>query len=138
MITKTPKILFKYKSISDEKSLERTLDILQNKRLYLSNRSQLNDPFEGVFTPIEIPAAGNSLFVNNDMEYFHFTEICDHFKILSLSETVFSPQMWAYYSDSYKGICIGFYNGERFKNLKRVKYALPSDSWKCLDDHKAI
>ena len=43
-----PKLLFKYKSLSNDTTKMNTLDILKNNRLYLPNREKLNDCFEGI------------------------------------------------------------------------------------------
>ena len=138
MQTQKPKILFKYKSVIGRKTIKNTFDIFKNNQIYLPNCAQLNDPFEGNFTQIGIGVAGNGIYAANDMKHYHFTEILNQFKILSFSETAFSPQMWAYYTDSYKGICIGFYNNSHFKNLKQVQYSMPSDNFKLLDNHNTI
>lgn len=117
-----PKLIFKYKSLSGVKSRDYTLDILKNHRLFLPKRCDLNDPMEGCYTPVFCGIAGASIYESTDEESYFLKEERDKYKILSFSATCFSPQMWAYYTDSYTGICVGFKNTKSFKNLTKVKY----------------
>ena len=39
--------LYKYKGITDDKSLDRVIDIIKSHKIYVSARSKLNAPAEG-------------------------------------------------------------------------------------------
>lgn len=120
-----PKLLFKYKSLHKSNSMY-AFDIIKNNRLYLSNRKQLNDPMEGIYTPIQLSTCGSSIVYVSELEQGPITEERDKYRILSLSATAFSPQMWAYYADSYRGICFAFYNRNQFLSVEQVIYAEPN------------
>ena len=120
-----PKLLFKYKAFT-KKNKRYIFDIIKNNRLYLANRKELNDPLEGIYTPIELSKCGLAICRSQDIEQSPVAEERDKYRILSLSSTAFSPQMWAYYADSYRGICFGFYNHGQFSNVQKVIYKVPN------------
>lgn len=106
-------LLYKYKSL---RTIDHTLDILLNQRLYCSPYIELNDPFEGLFSAlIRIPpkerikyllfrlpdSFGVSKSVN-DLPY----DSKDQVRICSLSSSPSDVLLWSHYADGHKGIAI--------------------------------
>lgn len=121
----TPNLLFKYKSFN-KKNKRYIFDIIKRNRVYLANRKELNDPLEGIYTPIELSTCGAGICRSQEIEQFPVAEERNRYRILSLSSTAFSPQMWGYYADSYRGVCFGFYNHGQFSDANEVIYASPN------------
>jgi hypothetical protein len=113
------KILFKYKAIETIEQLSHVLEILDDNKLYLAKCSELNDPFEGVINfIIENDKKDNDIDKKLNKER-------DKYRICSLSKDCFSKLMWSHYSDSFKGVCIGFYsyaNNSFFQRAEEVSY----------------
>lgn len=57
-----------------------------------------------------------------DDEDMAIANIRRQYKILSLSETCFSPSMWAHYADNFYGICIGYWTDGVFSEAQKMKY----------------
>ena len=55
------KIYYKYKSIRDLIDLDRILDIINNKRIYMPSFDELNDPFESYLVNFNLSYAGASI-----------------------------------------------------------------------------
>ncbi len=131
---KEPKLLFKYKSVEYSLDLQRLLDGLKNNYLYLPTVRKLNDSLEGKGTH----------FILNDSSVFE-SEKANEYRILSLSATCFSPVMWAHYADNRKGICLGFYRGNRldcrnksvFQCAEKVVYENSRKVFSC-DEKSAV
>lgn len=118
-----PRILYKYKSISTIEDLERILDIVKSKKIYMPKYDQLNDPLEGAGYNISISGwAGCSLAIEADEELFPIEDEKKRFRILSLSSDPISPQLWAHYSNNYSGVCLCFSTDGVFGEAKPVKY----------------
>ena len=86
-----PEFLFKYKALNTEESIKRTVDILQDHRIFMPNYEQLNDPLEG--------ANARLLGIDQTVR----DEIRKKWQILALSSDCFLPTLWAYYADNYTG-----------------------------------
>ena len=115
-----PPLLFKYKAISKP---DRIADIFNNNQLYFPDRDYLNDPFEGIKTEIKTWGfAGISICTQTDTEYSFVEKKRREYRILSLSETCFSPLMWAHYAAQYKGLCLCYRTDKSFNQAKRVEY----------------
>ncbi len=85
---------FKYRDLSN---LERFIDILLRKRLYMSTYSELNDPMEGVFLYDSSISSENIRIVRNQKKK---TYIC------SLSRKCNNMLMWSHYAKGHTGCCI--------------------------------
>jgi Protein of unknown function (DUF2971) len=93
-------ILYKYRSLAN---FERILDIILNQRLYCSARSELNDPFEGIYRVIYFQLEGKDISTKQD--YKHIKDLGgSEIKICSLSSSLGDVRLWAYYADGHKGI----------------------------------
>lgn len=129
-------ILYKYKNLAEQQSFNYALESLENKYLYFSRPSELNDPFD---CQIQID------FNANDKEYLEWIKdnrnrikannrlatvdgikkliqedkvvngltnmgkyIVDKNHLLSLTTDCMNESMWALYAGNYNGICIGY------------------------------
>lgn len=129
-------LLYKYKSLESKKSKDYALESLNEKYLYFSRPSELNDPFD---CQIQID------FETNDEKYeswkshnitklgpnnrLHTIEgknktlsedrtqngmelvrqrLVEKNHLLSLSEDCLNESMWALYAGNYNGICVGY------------------------------
>lgn len=71
-------------------SLNRVVDILDNHRLYLSDGTNFNDPFE-------ITVADKKKHEIRHIKGLH---------ILSLTSSYRNKLIWSHYTDSHKGVCL--------------------------------
>jgi|TARA_B110000093_G_C12819595_1_gene346350 hypothetical protein len=94
-------------------SAEYGLENLKNRRLKVSDFSNVNDPFE--LLGIELRDKGVRKAVN-----FEKLQISKKCGLLCFSEDKYNPVQWAHYADNHKGVCLGFDIPE--KKLKKVKY----------------
>ena len=120
---KFPHLIFKYRSLDSSIELTRTIDILQNHRLFMSPPKYLNDPFEG----------GNVSYLPKDtIDLFEAEK--KKCRILSLSEDCFSAPLWAHYASNCTGVCIGFFTYKKFKRIVQIRYMKTIDKkqwWAC-------
>lgn len=108
---KLPHLIFKYRSLYSSIELTRTIDILQNHRLFMSPSKYLNDPFEG----------GNVDYLPKDtIDLFEVEK--KKCRILSLSENCFSAPLWAHYASNCTGVCIGFSTYKKFERITPMQY----------------
>ena len=134
-MTPLPRLFFKYRPLSDDKLINRSLQIIDNHELYFPNRKSLNDPFEGINGRFWVPGsgyAGISMPVVADEEIPFVAEIRNKYKILSLSEDCFSPLMWALYADEGRGLCFCFRSDGSFRKANTVAYREPDTSEKTI------
>lgn len=125
-VSEKPKYIYKYKSLpvdSNDQQLEWCLDVIENHRLYFPTPSVLNDPLEGQAALVWPAVAGGS--ISREEGKLHATqadELNKH-RILSLSCSATSPQMWGLYAGNYTGICFVFSTENRaFSKVKPVIY----------------
>ena len=118
-----PNALYKYKSLSTTADIERLLEIIKGKKIYLPRYDQLNDPLEGAGYNIEINGwAGCSIAIAADEELSPIEDEKKRFRILSLSSDPVSPQLWSHYSNNYDGVCLCFSTKGVFSGAKPVIY----------------
>lgn len=115
------KIYYKYKSIRDLIDLDRILDIINNKRIYMPSYDELNDPFESYLVNFNLSYAGSSITEAAGERPSIINEIFKPYGILSLTDNCRNQAMWASYSNMYKGICLGFENLPKVKPIKYIK-----------------
>ncbi len=89
------------------------IENLKNRRLKVSDFSNVNDPFE--LLGIELRDKDVRKAVN-----FEKSKISKRYGLLCFSENKYNPVQWAHYADNHKGVCLGFDIPE--KKLKKVKY----------------
>lgn len=106
--------VYKYRSNSDEKILNRDVTSFKNNNFFASNFNNLNDPFEANFNEsiIESTKILESIFNVKISEINKAFQEVKSYKeklgIFSLSRNHLSEQMWAYYANSNKGYCIEY------------------------------
>ena len=115
------KIYYKYKSIRDLIDLDRILDIINNKRIYMPSYDELNDPFESYLVNFNLSCAGSSIIEAAGERPSIIDEIFKKYGILSLTDNCRNQAMWASYANMYKGICLGFENLPEVKPIKYIK-----------------
>lgn len=123
--------LYKYRSLEtiyDNKGniiydgVDRCIDIIKNNRLYFPTREQLNDPYEGIATPIKLGISGEGMFSSLGFIHPYIEGIMNQYRVLSLSGTPLSMQMWAHYAANYKGICFEFGTNGVLGKANKVQY----------------
>ena len=118
-----PRLIFKYKPITSLVDLQRVIDIIKNNKLFIPNRTELNDPLEGQGFRYCPGYAGCSMYIENDLEDPVVKEILNRYRILSLSANGFSPQLWAHYANTYSGICFCYRTDKSFNKIQKVIYS---------------
>ena len=117
-----PHYLFKFKGVTSEADIERIIDILHNKRIFLPNPTQLNDPFEGLSVKANFGYAGSGYRAALGYPDVFYRDVLSQFKVLSLSSIINSPIMWAHYGMEYKGCCLIISTKNIFEHLYPVIY----------------
>lgn len=104
-----PKTLFKYFSLTDNLSLnEQKLETLQQKKIFMSNVKDLNDPFDNkayFYRPEELK--------KYERLAEHGGKLIDDFSVFSkvsslTSNNVNSMPMWAHYANNHTGFCVSY------------------------------
>ena len=94
-------------------SAEYGIDNLKNRRLKISDFSNVNDPFE--LLGIELRDKDVRQAVK-----FEKSKISSESGLLCFSEDKYNPVQWAHYAENHKGVCLGFDVPEKL--LRKVKY----------------
>lgn len=125
-----PSVLYKYRALHPQASRKITLDALTRNEVYFSRPSDFNDPFEGQCS-ISLTGQDRGRWTALE-EYDDFELIEAHrersreaLRVFCLSERKDSLMMWSHYSNSHRGICLGFdasSEGEWFGLASPVRY----------------
>lgn len=102
--------------------VDRCVDIILNNRMYFPTREQLNDPYEGIATPISLGVCGEGMFSSMGFVHPYIEKIMNQYRVLSLSGTPLSMQMWAHYAANYRGICFEFGTNGVLGKANKVQY----------------
>lgn len=104
-----PDVLYKYMSLSDDESLNsQKFETLAQKKIYLSDIKDFNDPFDGkayyynpdLLKKYEWLAPYGGRFID---DFTHFQ------KATSLSSNgINSMPMWAHYAGNHRGFCVSY------------------------------
>ena len=113
--------LFKFRSLGDDDSLRRAIQILETGEFWCSKLWDMNDPMEGVFIG-ERTAISASVFSRVFSEK-NKCVICS----FSAERAFKSPSMWGYYANGFKGIAVEIEVDK--KEVHRVKYAPDVAKW---------
>ncbi len=104
-----PDVLYKYYSFTNDQKLnEIKIDTLAKNRVYLSDLSQFNDPFDG-----------RAIFYNTDeLNKFDILKeykgvLIDDFASYNISTSLsaagsMNMSMWAHYANNHKGYCVSY------------------------------
>ncbi len=117
-----PPLLYKFKSLENKTNYEYVKDIIENFRLYAPNRSQVNDPFEGLSLNILIGVAGVGYCWDSGVLHPIVIDLFDKFRYISFSSEARNPLLWAYYASNYSGVCFEFSTLHTFHNVCKVEY----------------
>lgn len=116
-------VLGKYRSLGSALELCRVLDILENKRLYLSPVAALNDPLEGRGLSYHINGyAGMSILINAGFLPAPVKGSIENHEVLCLTSNCASPQMWVHYADGFRGVCICMKQAGSLSLAEKVEY----------------
>lgn len=135
------KLLYKFKNLSSEANItydaeynkikldipikcnfERVLDIVENNRIYVPKRSEVNDPFEGTVIKTSYGYAG-SWYHNIRKELpTRAIDNLNKYRFLSLSSKANRPQMWGYYAGTFTGVCLVFSTQKSFEDYQDILY----------------
>lgn len=126
---KVPEYLYKYKSCSEEKDINRILEIIEKNRIYVPKRIQLNDPLEGyILDNINFAIMGNWYYQCQNRSSVLVEDILNEYRILSLSAKCDNPVMWAHYAGNYSGVCLKFSTKGAFSKAKELEYLMKKAS----------
>lgn len=123
--------LYKYRSLETiynnkgdivYNGVERCVDIIKNNRLYFPLREKLNDPYEGIATPVELCVIGMDIYESMGLLHPSIEDRMNQYRILSLSGDNSSMQMWAHYAANYMGICFEFGTNGILGTASKVTY----------------
>lgn len=117
--------LYKYRGLGDDdgEKLKRTLDIIENHRLYFPTRDGLNDPLEGMKQPIYFGYMGARRYIDLGLVQPQVKDYLNKFRILSLCAEGDNMQMWAHYANNYNGVCIAFKKNQGiFRAARQISY----------------
>lgn len=89
---------YKYKSLNN---IERFLDIIAYKRLYVPKYNELNDPMEGYY---QCSLKDDESYIKDFLTKVH--DLKSGVRILSLTTSYDNFLMWSHYCDGHKGVCI--------------------------------
>ena len=132
-------LLYKYRALSNPES---ALDILLNQRLYCSRYSELNDPFEGLFSEtirnpigdsaVQYPFGSFGLLVPSGERKRTKSvarslddlplESRDQIRICSLSASAYDVLLWSHYAEGHNGIAIEIDVSGLEATIHEVKY----------------
>ncbi len=119
--------LYKYRSFENYEYIK---DILVNCRLYCSNYTKLNDPFEGQFIEA-IDFSGNATLLQDTKKNNVITCLNDlidpqyehgDYRICSLSSDLSDVRLWAHYGGGHKGVAIEIDFSDHPAELHSVTY----------------
>lgn len=117
-----PKYVFKFKSITAE-NLQHSLEIIYDHKLYLSSRTELNDPMECGIGIVSLGVMGAGQYAEIGIPHPAVESLMDAYKILSLTSLYNSPQMWAHYANNYSGVCFVFSSKGALSDIRKVSYS---------------
>lgn len=116
-------IVYKFKSLENEKLAKEAFEIIEDGRIYLSRWDKLNDPIEGYFSYWNEDFA---LKVSDEKKSYH---------VCSFSRFYANSLLWSYYANGFKGVCIAVeINDPDLRNVKYLKRIPEYEHW----DERAV
>lgn len=116
--------LFKFKK-NDNNDLPYILDIIVNKRIFLSTSDSMNDPDEGRW---KREGEGEDEYQWGDLpgNYFELKkrlhDRVDKQRFTCFVENINNPLMWAHYAGGFRGVAFEFEIDENVHDLRKIKY----------------
>ena len=124
-----PFFLYKYKPLpqrllneQDYKQLDYVLEILEDHKLYIPLRDELNDPMESSAVYVSLGIPGYGWAKECGMLHPTLKDTLDSFRILSLTDSPFITPMWANYANNSHGVCIMFQTYSVLSDVQPVVY----------------
>lgn len=117
-----PKIVYKYKPLVTECDNIYLKDILNNNRIYLPNRKDLNDPLEGI-CDMNFGFAGSMYYRDENKIHTSFESEIDKFRVLAVTRSCTSIPLWAHYASKHSGICLGLRTNKSLSEIRKVNYS---------------
>ena len=119
--TQIPTRLFKYYSLTENKDInESKLKYLQESKIFLSEFSGFNDPFEGKLFRFDEEKLRKCGWDKNKVERY-YNSLKSGFKYACFSKTNENNMpMWAYYANNHQGFCVEYIFCD-----KQKKYIFP-------------
>lgn len=114
--------LFKFRSLADEESFERTLQIIETGKFWCSKLWYLNDPMEGVYSH-----RSDELEQHQIDSFFGEKNSCV-ICCFSGEKAFENPTMWGYYAGGFRGVAIEIQLTER-QRPREVRYASTATKW---------
>lgn len=108
--TQIPTKLVKYYSLNDDdESVNKSkIRYLKEQRIFLSQFSGFNDPFEGKFFRFDKEKLESSGW-DKDMVAYYYNSVAAGFRYTCLSNTDENNMpMWAYYANNHQGFCVEY------------------------------
>lgn len=104
-----PEVLFKYYSLSNDKELnDKKLQTLMNRKIYMSEFKDFNDPFDGkgfFYNPDNLKSIDWLIPYSGRL----IDDFTAYFKGTSLTKNgVHSMPMWAHYGGNHTGFCVSY------------------------------
>jgi hypothetical protein len=87
-------IVFRFRSLEAKSGVTRAFDIIENKRLYLADWKEMNDPAEGFFFLSHSKRADAVIYQKEQLRLCSFTQYYAN------------SLLWSYYAGGFNGICI--------------------------------
>ena len=117
-----PKIVYKYKSVTEQTDFDRLLDIIKNNQIYMPIPSMLNDPMEANAVEIRLTYVGATYTFNCGQIPSLVEAEQNKYHVLSLSAIPNSPIMWAHYASGYSGCCLVYSTERTFSKVEPIIY----------------
>ena len=125
------KFLYKFKPINTAIDLCRFEKTISENCIYMPNIEMLNDPLESMTYKISLGVAGGGYTSSCGHEHPIVSDAKNKYRILSLTEDIHSPLMWAHYGYNYTGICLIYSTNKTFSEAIKVNY---TDQARYLDE----
>ncbi len=113
---------YKFKSIITALDLCRLEKTLSENCIYMPNIEKLNDPLESMTYKISMGVAGGGYTSDCGREHPIVSDAKNKYRVLSLSEDIHSPLMWAHYANNYSGICLIYSRDKTFSGAIKLSY----------------
>ncbi len=118
--------VYKFRSLHDDGSLKRSMDILESEKVWCSLFWEMNDPMEGYY---QANRDFSKEIIDRIFAEKASTLICSFSRELAVR----NPLMWGYYASGFNGIAIEFEVDPKL--MLPVKY---SNDFRSIDDADSI
>ena len=115
--------LYKFKSLEGD-GLLHSLDMIVNKRIYLSTCDFMNDPYEGSWYQKE----SLSLLCNSDADDYtkqavELYSIVKKTKFTCFTKCFKNTLLWAHYAGGFTGVCFEFELSKKKHDIRDIDYS---------------